>query len=82
MKCVLPAWGELKRGFQMMAPAGMCFQGMEANDKGILRCWQCVKCVLRALVELKRGFQVLAPGEMCFACIGAVQEGVSDVGAG
>ena len=28
MKCVLRAWGELKRGFEVLALGEMCFQGI------------------------------------------------------
>ena len=66
MKCVLGAWGELKTGFEVLAPGEMCFEGMGGNWKGGLRCWHCVKCVLRAWGQLKRGFEVLAMCEMCF----------------
>ena len=29
MKCVLRAWGQLKRGFEVLALGEMCFEGME-----------------------------------------------------
>ena len=29
------AWGELKRGFEVLAPSEMCFQGMGAVEKEI-----------------------------------------------
>ena len=29
MKCVLPAWGQLKRGFEVVALGEMCFHGMQ-----------------------------------------------------
>ena len=35
MKCVLRAWGELKRGFEVLALGEMCFQGMGAVEKGV-----------------------------------------------
>ena len=36
MKCVLRAWGELKRGFEVLALVGeMCFEGMGAVEKGV-----------------------------------------------
>ena len=28
MKCVLRAWGQLKRGFEVLALGEICFQGM------------------------------------------------------
>ena len=59
MKCVLRAWGQLKRGFEVLALGEICFEGMGAVEKG-------VKCVLRTWGQLKRGFEVLALGEMCF----------------
>ena len=34
MKCVLSAWGELKRGFEVLALGEMCFEGMGAIEKG------------------------------------------------
>ena len=35
MKCVLRAWGQLKRGFEVLALGSMCFQGMGAVEKGV-----------------------------------------------
>ena len=35
MKSVLRAWGELKRGFEVLALGEMCFQGMGAVEKGV-----------------------------------------------
>ena len=35
MKYVLRAWGELKRGFELLALGEMCFQGMGAVEKGV-----------------------------------------------
>ena len=35
MKYVLRAWGELKRGFDVLALGEMCFQGMGAIEKGV-----------------------------------------------
>ena len=35
MKCVLRAWGELKRGFEVLALVEMCFQGVGAVEKGV-----------------------------------------------
>ena len=72
MKCVLRAWGELKRGFEVLALGEMC----GGSCKGGLRCWHWVKCVLRASGRLKRGFEVLALGEICFEGMGAVEKGV------
>ena len=34
MKCVLRAWGQLKRGFEMLALGEMC-AGMGADEKGV-----------------------------------------------
>ena len=31
MKCVLRAWGQLKRGFEVLAVGEMCVEGMEAD---------------------------------------------------
>ena len=75
MKCVLRAWGELKRGFEVLALDELCFEGIGGLEKGGLRCWHRVKCVLRACGELKRGCEVLAPGEMCFEGMGAIKKG-------
>ena len=36
MKCVLRAWGQLKRGFEVLALREMCFEGMGAGEKGVL----------------------------------------------
>ena len=35
MKCVLRAWGQLRRGFEVLALGNMCFQGMGAVGKGV-----------------------------------------------
>ena len=35
MKYVLRAWGELKRGLEVLALAEMCFQGMGAVETGV-----------------------------------------------
>ena len=34
MKYVLRAWGQLKRGFEVLALGEMCFQGMGSVGKG------------------------------------------------
>ena len=34
MKCVLWAWGELKRGFEVFALCGICFEGMGKLKRG------------------------------------------------
>ena len=33
MKCVFAAWGQVKRGFQVLALGEMCFEGMGAVEK-------------------------------------------------
>ena len=35
MKCVFGAWGQLKRGFEVLALGEMCFEGMGAVEKGV-----------------------------------------------
>ena len=36
MKYVLRAWGEFKRGFEVLALVGeICFEGMGAVEKGV-----------------------------------------------
>ena len=35
MKCVLRAWGQLKRVFEVSALGEMCFEGMGAVEKGV-----------------------------------------------
>ena len=35
MKCVLRAWGQLKRGFEVLALGEICFEGMGASAKGL-----------------------------------------------
>ena len=35
MKCVLRPWGQLKRGFEVLASGEMCFEGMGAVEKGV-----------------------------------------------
>ena len=77
MKYVLRAWGQLKRGFEVLALGEMCFEGMGGSWKGGLRCWHWwVKSVLRAWGQLKRECEVWALGEMCFQGMGAVEKGV------
>ena len=35
MKYVFRAWGQLKRGFQVLALGEICFDGMGAVEKGV-----------------------------------------------
>ena len=35
VKCVLRAWGQLKRGFHVLALGEMCFAGMGSVEKGV-----------------------------------------------
>ena len=35
MKYALRAWGQLKRGFEVLASGEMCFEGMGAVEKGV-----------------------------------------------
>ena len=35
VKCVLRAWEQLKRGFEVFAMGEMCFEGMGAIEKGV-----------------------------------------------
>ena len=35
MKCVLRAWGQLKRGFEVLALGEICFEGMGAVENGV-----------------------------------------------
>ena len=35
MKYVLRAWGELKRGFEVLALGEICFDGMGAIETGV-----------------------------------------------
>ena len=35
MECVLRAWGQLRRGFEVLALAEICFEGMGAIEKGV-----------------------------------------------
>ena len=86
MKCVLRAWGQLKRGFELLALAEIywvkyVFRAWGELKRG-LRCWHWVKYVLRGWGRLKRGFEVLALGEICFEAMGAVEKGVRGVGTG
>ena len=76
MKCVLRAWGEFKRGFEVLALGEMWFEGMGGSWKGGLRCWHWVKYVLGAWGQLKRGCEVFPLGEMCFQGMGTVEKGV------
>ena len=34
MKCVSPAWGQLKRGFEVLAVREICFEGMGQLQRG------------------------------------------------
>ena len=70
VKCVFRAWGQLKRGCEVLALFEICFEAMGAVEKGGLRCCHWVKYVLRAWGQLKRGFEVLALCEMCFEGMG------------
>ena len=36
MKCVLRAYGQLKRVFEVLALDELCFEGMGAIEKGVL----------------------------------------------
>ena len=35
MKCVLRAWGQLKRGLEVLAFGEMCSEGMGGVEKGV-----------------------------------------------
>ena len=35
MKSVLRAWGQLERGFELLALGEMCVESMEANEKAV-----------------------------------------------
>ena len=35
MKCVLSAWGQLKRGLEVLVLVKKCFEGMGAVQKGV-----------------------------------------------
>ena len=35
MKCVLRAWGQFKRGFEVLALGEMCFEGIGAVEEGV-----------------------------------------------
>ena len=35
MKFVLRTWGQLQRGFEVLALGEMCFAGMGADEKGV-----------------------------------------------
>ena len=35
VNCVLMAWGELKKVFQVFGPGEMCFEGMGGVEKGV-----------------------------------------------
>ena len=82
MKCVLRAWGQFKRGSEVVALVEMCCEGMGAVEKGVRSGWHWVKCVFTAWGQLKRGFQVVPVGEMCFEGMGAGQKGVRGGGSG
>ena len=76
VKCVLRAWGQLKRGLRcwhcvkyVLRAWGELKRGFEVLALG-------VKCVLRAWGQLKREFEVLALCEIFFEGMGAVEKGV------
>ena len=78
MKCVLRAWGQLKRGFEVLA---LCFEGMCQTPFSTAPMPS--KTHFTHANTLKRGFEVLALGEMCFEGMGAtVEKGVGGVGTG
>ena len=35
MKYVLRAWGQLKRGYEVLALGEICFEGMGVDEKGV-----------------------------------------------
>ena len=35
VKCVLRAWGQLKRGLEVLALGEICFEGMGGVEKGV-----------------------------------------------
>ena len=35
MKCVLRAWGQLKRAFEVLTLCEICFEGMGAVEQGV-----------------------------------------------
>ena len=35
VKCVFRAWGQLKRGFEVLALCEICFEGMGVVEKGV-----------------------------------------------
>ena len=37
MKCVLRAWGQLERGFEVLPLGEMCVESMGAVEKGVSR---------------------------------------------
>ena len=37
MKCVIGTWRQLQRGFEVLALGEMCFESMEAVEKGVSR---------------------------------------------
>ena len=74
MKCVLRAWGQLKRGFEVLALGEMCFEGMGRLKRGS-RCWHSVKYVLTAWGGLKRVGKVLALVEMRLMAWGQLKRG-------
>ena len=39
MKCVLGAWGQLKRGFEVVAVGEMCIEGVAVVEQGVSRWW-------------------------------------------
>ena len=55
MKCVLMAWGQLKRGCEVLALCEMFSQGMREVEKGGVSCWHCVKHVFEGMGAVETG---------------------------
>ena len=49
------AWGELKRGFEVLARGEVCFEGMGSVGKGCWRFWHWVKYVFEGMGAVEKG---------------------------
>ena len=49
------AWGQLKRGFEVLALGEMCFEGMGAVEKPPFEVLAWVKCVFEGMGAVEKG---------------------------
>ena len=54
MKCVLRSWGQLKRGFEVLALGEMCFEGMGAVEK-VFEVWALCEICFEGMGAVEKG---------------------------